>query len=39
MTGTLVHGLGALGLFLLVLLAARLRWAPRKEAPGGGPSD
>ncbi len=39
MTGTLVHGLGALGLFALALLAAQLRWATRKEAPGGGPAD
>ncbi len=40
MTGQLVHGLGALGLFALVLLAAQLRWASRKEeAPRGGPSD
>lgn len=39
MSGDLVHGLTALGLFAVLLLAAHLRWAPRKEAAtGGGPS-
>ena len=36
----LAHGLVALGLFAVLLLAAHLRWAPRKEASAGGsPSD
>ncbi len=36
MSGDLVHGLVALVLFAVVLLAAHVRWAPRTEGVGGG---